>query len=211
VYYLEIPGARVRLALRSPKGMLRPAGSSHPHVTLDFGRRELRVALVYSEAHAQQLAKQLRQRLPVATILMSLKAWHAAQFARVLSGASGRALRIVHAGPPVRRSSSSALRPLFAAIGSQVTSALVKSVLTALGHELQSNFDQFAAAVEQAVGHEADGITLRLVFKAPAVLEPLHRLLGAKGPVAIPALLAALARKTPFDYTLDVRPGVARG
>jgi hypothetical protein len=208
LYYLEIPGARVRLARRSPSVGPRPAGSSHPHVTVDFPRRELRVSLVYSESHAQELAKKLRQRMPPAAILLALKGGLAPQFAHVLSGVSTKSLRVIHDAAPIHTPSSSPLAPIFAAAGSRIASALLQMVLTALRGELEKRFDGFATAFERAVKDEADGVTVVVTFKALPLLEHLRRLFGSKGLAAVPSLTAALARPAAGDYTLEVRAGV---
>lgn len=207
-YYLEIPGARVRLAARRPQSRPAPAHSSHPHIALDFPGREIRVALFYSEAHAQEFATQLRKRLPVAALLSVLKSKHEAKLREALSGAAGRGLRVIHerVPPGVATVVEQALR----LVGSQLAPTFMKWLLDAGRAELEARYDRFTASFENAAKAEADGVTVVLVFKAPPLLEHLRKLFAPGGLVHVPAVLAAIASRASTDYRLDVRPGLVQ-
>jgi len=208
-YYLEIPGARVRMTAPTPGKPARPARSTQIRVVLDFPKRQVRLLLFYGEAEAQELVKRFRQRLPVPALLAALKAQHDVSLGRILGGGPTRAFRVIHEAAPTEELVSPLLGPALRVAAKPLSEALLRSMLEVLKREVQTRYDRFVAEFERAVKDEADGVTLAIIFQAPPLLDPLRRLFSRSGLAAAPGVIAALARKTISDYTIQIRPGFA--
>jgi hypothetical protein len=209
-YYLEIPGARVRLVPRHAGRASRPVRSTQTRVVLDFLKRQLRVALYYSEADAQELAKQLRQKLPLPALLKALKARHDVQLARMLSGIPTGAVRIVHEAAPTEELAAPMIATAMRVVGPRLSELLTTSLLDALQRELETRRDQFVAKFERATQNDQDGVTIVVCFDAPPLLEQLRRVLKPGGALAAPAAIAALPKSAIAGSQVHVHAGFAR-
>jgi len=206
-YYLEIPGARVRMAAPAPGKPARPARSTQVRVVLDFPKRQVRLFLFYGETQAQELVKRLRQRLPVPALLGALKAQHDVSLSRILGGEPTRAVRVIHEAAPTDELVNPLLGTALKVAGKPLSEALLRSMLEVLKREILARYDRFVAEFERAAKDEADGVTVAITFQAPPLLDPLRRLFSRGGLAAAPNVIAALARKTVSDYTIQIRPG----
>lgn len=189
-YYLEIPGARVRMAPRGVKKFGRPTRLSQTNVVLDFTKRELRVFIFYSESDAQKLAEQLRKRLQISALLTALRA----------KLDIGRGFRIIHEAAPTEQFETK--------VGFDVRNILKEKLLNwlvdLLKRELEARYDRFVGEFERAAREEADGVTLVIVLQAPTVLERLRPLLKAGS-----AVLGISGILFQGDYKFEIRPGFA--
>jgi hypothetical protein len=210
-YFLEIPGARVRLAPRMAGKPSRPARSTQTRITIDFVKRQLRLALYYSEADAQEISKQLRQKAPLPVLLRALRGRHDAALTQILSGEPTSALRLVHEEAPTEELATPLLAPVLRMVGGKLSGVVLTWLLEALHRELQTRYDRFTGEFERAAQADEDGVSVVVTFEAPPLLEQLRRLLKPGGIVAAPAALAALARQTVGSYQVDFRAGFARG
>jgi hypothetical protein len=209
-YYLEVPGARLRTAARTGGTGTRPARSTQARVTIDFVRRQLRVALYYAEAEAQELARLLRQKPPLSVLLKALKARHAEQLAHALSGAPTNAVRLVHEAAPTEERAAPLLATAMRAVGAPLSDAMVTWVLEALKRELETRADRFTAEFERAAQADVDGVTVIVTFDAPPVLEPLRKLMSGGGAASAPAGFGSALTKTIGSFQVELRPGFAR-
>src|SRR5207248_8327774 len=96
LYYLEIPSAAPRTAPPVPGAKRRPTRSSTVRIVLDFIKRDVRVALFYGEARAQQLVRRLRQGLPVSAVISLLKERHERALLEAAAGHRGSTIRVLH-------------------------------------------------------------------------------------------------------------------
>jgi hypothetical protein len=206
-YYLEIPGARVRMAAPGPGKPVRPARSTQLRVLFDFPKRQLKLFLFYSEAHAQELAKRLRQRLPVPAILAALKAGHDVHLVRILAGEPTRSLRVIHETAPTEELAAPLVGSVLRVAGRPLANTLLKATLEVLKREIETRYDRFVGEFERVVKDDADGVTLMISFPAPPLLESLRRLFSRGGIAAAPGIVGALAGKAISEYTLEIRPG----
>lgn len=201
-YYLEIPGARVRMAPRGPKKGSRPARSSQTSVVLDFPKRQLRVFVYYSEADAQEFATQLRKGLPISALLTAMRAKLDLSLPKILSGDQKGGVRVIHEVMPTEQLVDKAL----GAVGKELAGALLKWLLEALRRELEARKDRFVGEFERAAKAEADGVTVVVVFQAPSALEALRRAFTPSG--AFPgAGLLGLLRQAMSEYHFEIHPG----
>lgn len=201
-YYLEIPGARVQMAPRGPRKPPRPARSSQTSVALDFPKRQLRVFLYYSEADAQQLAGQLRKRLPLSALLTTLRARLDISLPKILSGEPTSSVRVIHQEAPTEQFAAPLIGGALRVVGKMLAQSMVKWVLEALKREVEARYDRFVADFEQAVKKEADGVTVLIIFQAPTLLERLHNLfkLGT-------GVLGITGIAFQGDFKLEIHPG----
>jgi len=206
-YYLEVPGARVRLVPRASGRAARPARSSQARVLLDFVKRQLRVALYYGEADAQELAKQLRQKLPTTALLKLLKGRQDAHITQALAGTRGGGLRIVHEQAPTEELAAPMIATAMRAVGPALSELLVTSALDTLKRELETRRDGFVADFERAAQADEDGVTIVLTYDAPPLLEQLKRVLKPNG---TSAALPALTRAGIGAGSVEIRAGFAR-
>ena len=208
LYYLEIPGARVRMAPRGPRMAAAPARSSQTRIVMDFPRRQLRIALYYSEAHAQELATLLRKKLPISAVLTAMKATHDASITQILSGSPTKAVRVIHEAAPVEQLAGPVIATALRAVGKQVAQLLIKWLLDVLKRELEARYDRLVAEFERATKAEADGVTLLIVFQAPPLLEQLRKFFApGEAVLGIPGMVASLLRQTLSEYRFEIRPG----
>lgn len=150
-YYLEIPGARVRMAPRGPNKSPRPARSSQTRVVLDFPKRQLRVFVYYSEADAQKLAEYLRKRLPISAVITALKARFDVNLPKILSGDPTSAFRIIHEAAPTEQFAGPLIAQALRAVGKHLAAMLLTWLLEALKRELEARYDRFVGEFERAV------------------------------------------------------------
>jgi len=202
-YYLQIPGARVRMAPRGPRLASRPARSGQTSVVLDFPKRQLRVFMYYSEADAQELAANLRRGLPLAAMLATMRGKVDQSLATILSGAGKGGVRVIHAAMPGEKVVDRALR----SVGKELAGALLKWILETLTRELETRRDRFVGEFERAQKAEVDGVTVAVVFEVPAVLGGLQRAFTTGGVASAAGFLGGLRRGT-TDYQLEIRPGL---
>jgi hypothetical protein len=207
-YYLEVPGARVRIIPRRAGKPSRPARSTQTRVLFDFPKKQLRVALYYSEADAQELAKQLRQKLPLPALLTALKSRHDAQLKHILSGAPTGAVRLVHETAPTEELAAPLIALALRAVGPRLADLLVTALLDALKKELETHYDRFVAALDRAAQADEDGVTIVVTFDAAPLLEQLRRVM--KPGAAAAASAASLTRAALGGFTLDIRAGFAQ-
>jgi hypothetical protein len=208
LYYLEIPGARVRL-VPAGRGGIRPARSTTTRIVLDFPRRKLRLRLFFAEAEAQELLKALRKKLPVPSLLGALKARHEPAIERMLTdGSGGRGLRIVHAAAMLGGGDRAPAIALQRLAGRPLAALLRSAMIASLRQELETRLDSFSGSFERAAAAEADGVTVMLTFNTPPLLEHLRPLLKPGAIAAAPALLAALSgRSTLGEPQVDITAG----
>jgi hypothetical protein len=211
-YFLEVPGAVVRLVRASTRTGLQPARSTHPRVAVDLLKRELRVALFFSESEAQELAAQLRRRMAPAALLSALKARHATQLLQLMTGQRSDALRVINGAAPLPTAALAALQPILRSAGDRIGAALQNWMLQALDREIRDRHDRFVKAVEEATAADVDGATITVVLRVPAVFDALRKLLagGAAAITAVPRLLAALANPGALDPDIHVKPGLVQ-
>jgi hypothetical protein len=180
-YYLEIPGARVRIARRRKGWSTRPARSSQPRLVIDFVKRQLRTALYYSEADAQEIAKLLRQKAPVAAILAALKSGQERQLSRALAENPIGVVRIVHEVAPTDEMAAPIVGAMSRVVGPKLADVAMTWLLDALKRELESRFDHLASGMERAAQADEDGVTIRITFDAGALVQQLRRIIGPAG------------------------------
>ncbi|HYD53926.1 MAG TPA: hypothetical protein VEA99_14915, partial [Gemmatimonadaceae bacterium] len=202
-YYLEIPGARVRLARRRGAQSTRPARSSRPRVKLDFVRRQLRVALYFGEAHAQRIAAMLRQGAPLPAVLAALHLGQARQLGGALGELSDGGVGLVHEAAPTRDLAAPLLRGIARAAGPRLAELAREWLLQVLTRELEARREAFAARVEKAAQADEDGLTIRVAFDAAPLVAQLRGML-AGGAAAAPRLAQALGA-----HELQIVPGLA--
>ena len=206
-YFLEVPGARVRLASRYGMKGTRPARSSQPKVVLDFPKREIRVFLYFSETDAQKLSGQLKQKAPPASLLASLKGVYDTMVKRVSANPLG-AVKVIHEAAPTESMESPLVSTVMRTIGRAVADKAREWLLDALRRELASHYDKLTAQVEKATAHEADGVTLLIAFPAP-ILEKIRKLFTPGGAFAIPGIVSSMRKEKVGQYRLDLQPGFA--
>ena len=211
-YYLEVPGAVVRLVRTSPRAGLQPARSTHPRVAIDLLKREIRIALFFSESEAQELVAQLRRRLAPGALLSGLKARQATQLGQLMTGQGSDALRVIQAAAPLPKASVAALQPILRIAGGRIGAALQNWTLQALEREIRDRYDRFIKSVEDATTADVDGATITVVLRVPAVLDVLRKLLAGGGAamIAAPRLIAALANPGALDPDIQVKPGLVQ-
>jgi len=203
-FYLEIPGGRIRLIPRIPRGPHKPARSSETRIVVDLPKRELRVYVYYSETDAQALAKQMRGGLPISAVMTAMRARLDVNVAKILSGDRTSGIRIIHEASPTEQFAA----PVLAAVGKQVGQFLLNWLLEAFKKELETRYTQFAAEFEKVANHPADGVTIIITFRAPALMEALRKLLSPGGGVfGAAAVVASLVRQVLSDYQLKLRAG----
>jgi hypothetical protein len=210
-YYLEIPGARVRLAPRNLQGVkgggTRPARSSQPKIVLDFPKREIRLFLFFSETDAQRVTAQLRQKAPLASLLASVKGIYDTMLKRVSSDPLG-AVKVIHEAAPTETMESPLISGVMRSIRQVIGDKAREWLLEALRKELASHYDKLTAQLEKVTAHEADGVTLLIAFPAP-ILEKIRKLFKPGGALAIPGIVSAMRKDKIGQYRLDLQPGFA--
>jgi hypothetical protein len=209
-YYLEIPGARVRLAPRVAGKPSRPARSTQTRIVIDFVKRQLRLGLYYSEADGQEIAKQLRQKVPMPVLLRALRARHDAALTQILSGDPTNALRLIHEAAPTEEMASQLLTPVLRLVGGKLSGVVTNWLMEALHRELQTRSDRFVGEFERAVQADEDGVSIIVTFDAPSILEQLRKLLRPGGIMSAPAAVGALMRQTVGSSQMDFRAGFAQ-
>jgi len=170
-------------------------------------KRQLRVALYYGEADAQELAKQLRQKLPTTALLKLLKGRQDAHITQALAGTRGGGLRIVHEQAPTEELAAPMIATAMRAVGPALSELLVTSALDTLKRELETRRDGFVADFERAAQADEDGVTIVLTYDAPPLLEQLKRVLKPNG---TSAALPALTRAGIGAGSVEIRAGFAR-
>lgn len=206
-YYLEIPGARVRLVPRHEVPGTRPARSSQPRVVLDLLKRELRVFLYLSEADAQTLTGQLRQRAPVAALLAALRGVFGAMFRRVAADPTA-AVKIIHESAPTESHESGIVATVKRTIGRVLGDKAQEWVFDIVRRELDAQYERLAGELEKATAHEADGVTLRVALQVP-VLDKLRALYKPTGWFGIAGIVRAFRKARVTGYELKFTPGYA--
>lgn len=211
LYYLDIPEARIRPA---------PGPTTVPHMTqtglvFDFPRGQLRVFLYYSEADAQHLAKQLRNKAPAGVLMTALKVGIEVRLSTILSGNPNRGLRLIHEAVPAEQFAGAAIgagaRMLLRAIGEKLVGMLAEWILNALKQELEQRYERFASEFARAAETDADGVTVIISYQQPSFFEQMRRMLTTGALLAAPALAAMFAARKPLgDFSLEIRPGFAR-
>jgi hypothetical protein len=209
LYYLEIPGARPRLIAR-PRGGRRSARVSQTNVTLDFPKGELRIYNFYAEAEAQALGTLLRARTPPGAVLSGLKRGFEYRLRTMLSGVPTRTVRVVHEAVPTEQFRSPVIGAGLKLVGGPLGRVVLRWVLEALKRELEQRADQFASQFTRAAATDADGVTVRLVFRQPAFMPSLRKLLRGGSPADVAALSGVLSGQAVGDYSLTIQPGFAR-
>jgi len=206
-YFLEIPGARVRMAPRYGAKGTRPARSSQPKVVLDFPKREIRVFLYFAEADAQKVTAQVRQKAPAAALLASLKGIYDTMAKRVSKDPLG-AVKVIHEAAPLESMESPLVSSVMRAIGNVVSDKAREWLLEALRRELSAHYDKLTAQLEKATNDEADGVTLLIAFPAP-ILQKIRKVMSPSGMLAIPGVVKAMRNEKLGQYRLDLQPGFA--
>jgi hypothetical protein len=205
-YFLEIPGARVRQIKRTSLPGLRPARSSHPKIVLDFPKRELRVFLYFSEADAQQVAAQLRQKASPTAVISLLKTLHEGMLRRVLTSHPSSALKIIHEAVPTEQLAIPMAGNIVKLVGGKLSAKVREWVATVLGREVTQNYERVTTDFVSAASNEADGVTLQITFQGPPILEQLRSVIRG-GLTALPRLLQAFGREALGSYRLEMRAG----
>ena len=204
-YFLEIAGARVRMAPRTGVRGTRPARSSQPRLILDLLRREIRVCLFFSEMDAQKISAQLRQKASVTSLLATIKGMFGAMFKQLSSDPRG-AVKIVHETAPTESHESSFVAMLKKTIGGALGEKAQEWVLDALRRELGSQYEKLTVEMERATANEADGVTLQLSLQVP-VLEKLRALYKPTGWFGIVGVVKSLRKARITAYRLRLQPG----
>jgi hypothetical protein len=207
-YYLEIPGARVRVV---PQGRrMRIARSSRTLIAIDFPARQIRVFIYYSEADAQILAKYLRKRLPISTAITAMRAKLDVSLTKILSGDQNSGIRIIHEATVTEQLAAAAASPVLRAIGKYLGPLLLKWILDVFKRELEAHYDTFVAEFEKTQQHRADGVTIAMTFNTPTAIQILRSLFTPLNPVSTVQAAAALARAAVTDFKLELKPGFVR-
>lgn len=209
-FYLEIPGARARLVTKLSGRPSRPARSTQARVAFDFIKRELRIVLYYSEAGAQDIVKQLRQKLPPPVLLKTLRARYDQQLRQILSSASTRAVRVIHEAAPTDELQGSLLSSVLRVAGRPLSDVLITWTLEALKRELESRYDRFVAEFERAAQADEDGVSIRIVLEVPVLFERLRHVLSQGNILSAPAAVSALARQTLSSHHVTLHAGFAQ-
>lgn len=205
-YFLEIQGARVRMARRPAGRGMRPARSSQPRVVLDFPKRELRLFLFFSETDAQQLAAQLRKKASPAAIVSLVKTLHETMIKRLLATDPAGALKIIHEAAPTEQLAAPMASGIVRMLGSKLADRVRSWVASVFNKELTQHYDRFSGEFVSAASNDADGVTLQVTFQAPPMLEQVRRVLKG-GISAVPAAIRAFAKDTLGSYKMEMKPG----
>jgi hypothetical protein len=201
-YYLEIEEARPQVA--AIQGARGAAGqSSSLALTLDFPADCIRTQIFLSEAEAQTLASQLRQRAPVGRVLARLKAVFEPGLQAALGSARHAGVRIIHGAIPPEQSRGLALRWLPPLGLDKLTAQLGLWLGQHLAQQLQQHQQDFIAATENL----ADGITLAIEFRNPPGLPCLRKALAGE---VISLHTIKFTEGSPH-VSLSIRPGHFRG
>jgi hypothetical protein len=206
-YHLDIPGARVKVGPRVNATGTRPARSTQPKLVLDFPKHEIRVCLFLSEADAQKLASQVRQKAPLPTLLATLKSFYDSMLKQVTDHPRS-VLRIIHESAPVESMESPMISTIVQTLGRSLVEKGREWLLDAVKRELETRAEPFVAELERVTAEEADGVTIRIVFQAP-IMEKIRRLFKPTGLIAIPEVIKAFNKAKLGDYRLELRPGFA--
>jgi hypothetical protein len=209
LYFLEIPGARVRMAPRWPSKSLRPARSSQTRLVLDFPTRQLRVFLYYSETDAQRLAQSLRKRIPTSAVIQALKAKFEVGLPQILSGGPTNAIRVIHEAELTEQFAGPLVGNVLSLGGKHLAGMLRRWLLEVFKRELETRYDRFMSEFEQAAMADADGVTLVIVFQSSPALEKLRGLFKPGGLLSLLGTVRSLVRQAIGEYTFRVRPGFA--
>ena len=170
IYYLEVPGARLRMAPRRARGLTRPARSTQTRVVVDFPKREIRAHLFYSEADAQELLKTLRTGLPMAAMLAALKKGHDAALTQILRGQQPARLRVVHETAPAAEFMTAPAPALTGSTGHPPLRARVEGRARGPRARTEGAPGSVPGSFETAARTEVDGLTIVTTFTAPPIL-----------------------------------------
>jgi hypothetical protein len=128
----------------------------------------------------------------------------------MLSGVPTRAVRVVHEAVPMEHFRSPVIGAALKLVGRGLSDTVLRWVLEAIKRELEQRVDQFAGNFGQAAEADADGVTIVIVFRRPAFLAPLRRLLSGASPADAVALGTSILRQAMSDYALSIHPGFVR-
>jgi hypothetical protein len=211
-YYLEIPGARVRVAPGRPQrpGQPtqpgRPARSSQLCAVFDFPKRELRLGVYFSEADGQRLATLLRKRTAAPAVLATINELYEPIFKRTfVEGSNG--VRLIHEAAPTQEQAQPVIANLMRMAGPRLGDKLRDWLLEALKRELETAYDRLASEFDKVVAEEADGITLLLTFEGPTLLEQVRHLVAPATGAPATAVVEAMAGQPLGRYKLQLRSG----
>lgn len=193
-YFLEIQGARVRMAPRGRNRAAGPARTSTTSVVLDLPKRQLRVFVYYSEADGQELVGHMKRKLPLSALLTALRA--KIDITKIGTGDRVGGIRIIHETMPEAEG-----------LGDQLKGKLFEWLLDVLRRELEARYDRFAAEFQKALEvRDADGVSVIIVFQAPPLLERVRAMLKPGG-LSVGLDLFGLTKAS--NYELQIRPGFA--
>jgi hypothetical protein len=205
-YFLEVSGARLRQLRRPTISGMRPARSSQPQIVLDFPKRELRLFLFFSEADAQQVAAQLRRKTSPTAVLSLLKSLHESIIKRGLATQSSSVVKVIHEAAPTENLAMPLASNVMKLMGNTLAGKVRDWLVSVLSKELTQNYDKVAGDFIGAASNDADGVTLRITFQAPPILEQIRRALKGSLP-AVPITVGAFGKTTLGSYTFEMRPG----
>ena len=194
-YFLDIPGARVRQARRPTVSGVRPARSSQPKIVLDFPKRELRLNLYFSETDAQQIAAQLRKKASPTAVISLLKSVQEQIIKRVMSTQPASVIKVIHEGSPTASLALPIAATVIKLIGDKLVGKVREWLASVLSRELTQNYERVASDFISAASNDADGVTLKITFQAPPLLEQIRRALKG-GVTAIPGVLSSFGKET---------------
>jgi hypothetical protein len=197
-YYLEIPGGRPAAA-----GGTRRPRLSEASAAIDVRSSQLVLALYLSEAQAQAIASLLRRKVPVVTVMTTLRPL-LGSLASLASPAGLRRVRIVGRARETELGEEQFLKiPGRSLSPDRIGKLLVRWARTTIASEIVSRGKQFVSAASAP----ADGITLRVTLDRAPGLALLADLL--RGRIGFKALtgLAGLLKARPPEGRLEIEPG----
>jgi hypothetical protein len=194
-YFLEIPGARLRMA--GTGGVKR---SSHLRLTFDLVQGQLRARLFLGEAEAQEIARKLRKNVAPGIPLAAVRPLVEGGVRLALSG-NARSAKIIHPAVQTAMARGEAWKRLSPALNSRIEALLSHTLLRSVGQLLHAQAEVFVRATED----DADGVTLSWRISAPALLSALSAALEGKAPA-----LDGAAFTQPLHADVTVRPGFHR-
>ena len=199
-YHVCMPGVHPPMAVAGP-GRLRRHSSLK--IRLDFPAREIHLHLHLSETAAQKLLMKLRQQGHVGSIVAAMRPMLERKLEAALMPRVYRRVHIIHKRVPPRHSTGHALRHLPAELSSRLRFMLLRWTIEGLTEYFKNQTQQVLKAIESP----KDGVTFRLTFHNPAVLDVLSR--AFEGKTTAPDLASVPAGTPKTDVT--VGPGYVHG
>ena len=175
LYFLEIPGAYRGIGVGVGRERMLPR-SSDVAATLDFPGREIRLGLYLGESEAQDLLRTMKGGLGGKRVPAALRKILKSRLRRALRDKRGRGMRVIHRSRIRGRRSRRELSLLPEAIQDRFAEELDNWTTRAFVSELARQEPELQEALE----HEADGVTLTAIVHAPPGMSEMESALGGE-------------------------------